>query len=263
MFRLQASVPSSLTSTVSGIRSRTSCVKESALFQASRVDGLRVAVVDDEPLARSRMNRLLSSVGGPSVQVVLECRSAEEFLSRGPQATLDAAFVDVEMPGGDGLEAVTRWPGRRPQIIVVTAHQEHALRAFEARAIDYLTKPVSEVRLRQALDRARAYRLNALLSQSHSLAGATPGPALSSRQLEILALVAENRSNKEIGRALNLSHFTVRNHLSTLYRLFGVDGRRGLMDRAAQARAVRPHDREAVSRAHDMHGWTGAAGAAL
>lgn len=232
------------------------------MFQESSVDGLRVAVVDDEPLARSRMVRLLASVGGPSVQVVLECGSADEFLSRGPQATLDAAFVDVEMPGGDGLEAVSRWSGRRPQIIVVTAHLEHALRAFEARAIDYLTKPVSEVRLRQALDRAYTYRQNALQNRSHPPAGAVSGPALTSRQLEILTLVAEHRSNKEIGRALNLSHFTVRNHLSALYRLFGVDGRRGLMDRAARAGAMPAPDREALPRAHDARGWTGAAGAA-
>lgn len=209
------------------------------LVQRAHIDGLRVAVVDDEPIARMRLGRLLSVVGGPSVQVVLECGTAEEFLSSGPGAKLDAAFVDIEMPGGDGLDAVARWPGRPPQIVIVTAHQEHALRAFDARAIDYLTKPVSENSLREALDRACAYRLRTLLRRSQT-GPALAGVALSSRQVEILRLVSDRRSNKEIGRILELSHFTVRNHLSALYRLFGVDGRHDLLVRASAAGVLRP-----------------------
>lgn len=210
------------------------------MVQGAIVDGLRVAVVDDEPIARSRLSRLLSRVGGPSVKVVLECGTADEFLSVGPMSALDAAFVDVEMPGGDGLDAVTRWPGRRPQFIIVTAHEEHALRAFNARAIDYLTKPVSESRLRDSLDRAYAYRLRSLIRHSQTASAAPSDVALTSRQVEILRLVSDQRSNKEIGRALELSHFTVRNHLSALYRLFGVNRRRDLMVRASAAGALLP-----------------------
>lgn len=202
-------------------------------------DRLRVAVVDDEPLARSRLCRLLSIVGGPSIQVVLQCGTADEFLTAGPAAMLDAAFVDIEMPGGDGLEAVTRWPtGRRPLIIVVTAHLEHALRAFDARAIDYLSKPVSEIRLRETLDRAYAYRSGTL--PRPQAAPASSGVILSSRQVEILQLLSDQRSNKEIGRALELSHFTVRNQLSALYRLFDVDKRHELLARAAATGVLKP-----------------------
>ena len=222
-------------------------------------DGLRVAVVDDEPIARSRLSRLLSMVGGPSIEVVLQCGTANEFLTAGPAAMLDAAFVDIEMPGGDGLEAVTRWPTeRRPLIIVVTAHLEHAVRAFDARAIDYLSKPVSETRLRETLDRAYTYRSGTL--PRPEAAPASSGLILSSRQVEILQLLSDQRSNKEIGRALDLSHFTVRNQLSALYRLFGVDKRHELLVRATAIgvlkadRAAAMSDDGSSSGAADDHG---------
>lgn len=181
------------------------------------------------------MRRLLSAVGGGAVNVVLECGTADEFLSQGPGASLDAAFVDIEMPGADGFDALRRWPGEPPQIVIVTAHPQHALRAYNARAIDYLTKPVCPDRLRLALERAHLYRLKSLPSHAFGTTGLLSDAALTSRQMEILRLVAEQRSNKEIGRALNLSHFTVRNHLSALYRLFGVSGRRGLVHRVTRA----------------------------
>lgn len=206
------------------------------LVQSAYVDGLRVAVVDDEPIARSRLSRLLSVVGGPSIEVVLQCGTAHEFLALGPTAMLDVAFVDIEMPGGDGLDAVTGWTAaQRPQMVIVTAHHEHALRAFDARAIDYLTKPVLEGRLREALDRAYAYR-----PSTHQLPKSTalPDICLTSRQVQMLQLLSKRRSNKEIGRALELSHFTVRNQLSALYRLFGVDRRHDLLVRAAATGAL-------------------------
>lgn len=209
------------------------------MVEVSEIGGLRVAIVDDEPIARSRLRRLLNSVGESRIQVALECGSAEEFLSSGPDAALDAAFVDIEMPGGDGLDAIENWPGVKPHMVVVSAHPQHALRAFNARAIDYLTKPVSEARLREALDRAYTYRPT--LISGH---GADRPPVriidLTPRQREILQLLADRRSNKEIARLLAVSPFTVRNHLSVLYRLFGVQSRRSLLASALQLGAVEP-----------------------
>lgn len=159
------------------------------------------------------------------------------------------------MPGADGFEALRRWPGEPPQIVIVTAHPQHALRAYNARAIDYLTKPVCPDRLRLALERAHLYRLKSPSDHALGSAGLLSDVALTSRQMEILRLVAEQRSNKEIGRALNLSHFTVRNHLSALYRLFGVSGRRGLVHRVTRAAAPPAIPLEA-SRTSTENGWT-------
>ena len=213
------------------------------MIHVGETGGLRVAIVDDEAIARSRLRRLLNSVGGSRIKVALECGSAEEFLSSGPYAALDAAFVDIEMPGRDVLDAIESWPGTMPHVVVVSAHPQHALRAFNARAIDYLTKPVSEARLREALDRAYTYRpipTSADGADKHI----TRVVHLTRRQGEILDLLAADKSNKEIARVLAVSPFTIRNHLTVLYRLFGVQCRRTLLASALQLGAVEPSDGE-------------------
>ena len=114
---------------------------------------LRVAIVDDEPIARSRLRRLLDGIDSPASTILAECGSAEAILLQGSSLPLDAVFIDIEMPGGSGLTVPERWQGRRPEFVFVTAHHEHALKAFDLQAADYLTKPMSEKRLRQTLTR--------------------------------------------------------------------------------------------------------------
>ena len=114
---------------------------------------LRAAIVDDEPLARARMRRLLHSVGGGLVDVVAECVDVQELLATAGSTPLDVLFLDIEMPGGDGFTALDGWQGPRPQVVFVTAYAEHGVRAFDQRATDYLLKPVSAERLRDTLSR--------------------------------------------------------------------------------------------------------------
>ncbi|MEP7262265.1 MAG: LytTR family DNA-binding domain-containing protein [Usitatibacter sp.] len=116
---------------------------------------LRVAIVDDEPLARARLRRLLQTLGGVNLEIACECADGDELLQVAAAQPLDALFLDIEMPGGDGFSVLDRWPGPRPVVVFVTAYGEHGVRAFDARAIDYLMKPVSPERLRETLDRAR------------------------------------------------------------------------------------------------------------
>jgi two-component system LytT family response regulator len=115
---------------------------------------VRVLVVDDEPLARSGVVRLLG--GDPGIEVVGECgdgRSAvEAILSRKP----DLVILDVQMPELDGFEVLRALePEQRPEVIFVTAYDQHALRAFEVHAIDYLLKPFDDARFSEAIARAR------------------------------------------------------------------------------------------------------------
>jgi len=121
---------------------------------------LRVLVADDEPLARKRLTDLLSREA--DVEVVAECTNGTDAESAIRTLTPDVALLDVQMPGLDGLAvARTLTPGAlRPVIIFVTAHEEHALRAFELQATDYLLKPCPPARLHQALVRARALLAN-------------------------------------------------------------------------------------------------------
>jgi two-component system LytT family response regulator len=115
---------------------------------------LRAVVVDDEPLARARLRRLLAQ--HPEVDVLADCGSGEESIATLQALRPDVAFLDIRMPDMDGFDVLDALgPQRPPQVVFVTAYSEHAVRAFEARALDYLLKPVSAERLKQALERLR------------------------------------------------------------------------------------------------------------
>ncbi len=116
---------------------------------------MRVIIVDDEPLSRTRLRSLLKD--HDDVQVVADCEDADEAIRVIRVEKPELVFLDVQMPGFDGfqvLECLEVTPA--PAIIFVTAHAQHAVRAFEAAAVDYLLKPFDEQRLGKALDRARA-----------------------------------------------------------------------------------------------------------
>ena len=115
---------------------------------------LRVLVVDDEPLARGGVRARLSTQ--PDVQVIGECADGESALAAMRAQRPDLVFIDVQMPGLNGLDALERMPvSERPLAILLTAHAQFALRAFAVHALDYLLKPVDEDRFADALDRAR------------------------------------------------------------------------------------------------------------
>jgi DNA-binding LytR/AlgR family response regulator len=117
--------------------------------------GLRVLVVDDEAPARAGLAWLLDRE--PSVASVAVASNATQALRALHREETDVVFLDVRMPGLHGLD-LARVLGRfaaPPQVVFVTAHEEHAVEAFELRACDYLLKPVRAERLREALARVR------------------------------------------------------------------------------------------------------------
>ena len=114
---------------------------------------MKVLVVDDEAPARRRLIRMLES--HDDVEVVAEAQDGLEALERLESHAPDLILLDIQMPGLDGL-AMARGHGRvLPTLIFVTAHDEHALAAFEVGAVDYLLKPVTRERLAAALERVR------------------------------------------------------------------------------------------------------------
>lgn len=114
---------------------------------------LKALLVDDEVPARSELRYLLGEAGG--VEVVGEAGSASEALQLIKAIPYDVVFLDVDMPGLTGIELaeVLTELLRPPAIIFVTAHSEHAVKAFEVAAADYLVKPVEIQRLRLAVER--------------------------------------------------------------------------------------------------------------
>lgn len=115
---------------------------------------LRIITVDDERVALRRLGRLLAR--HDAVEIVAECADGLSAVAAVRQHQPDVLFLDVQMPGLTGFEVLRELKGARmPVVIFVTAYDEFALEAFEARAIDYLLKPFGEARVAQALERAR------------------------------------------------------------------------------------------------------------
>ncbi|MEO6528257.1 MAG: LytTR family DNA-binding domain-containing protein [Gemmatimonadaceae bacterium] len=115
---------------------------------------MNVLLVDDEPLARRRLRRMLAEAG--HVVVVAECGSGTSALEALRAHQVDLVFLDIQMPGVDGFVVADSLNGPdAPMVVFVTAYDSHALRAFETRALDYLLKPVRAERLAAALTRAR------------------------------------------------------------------------------------------------------------
>ena len=139
---------------------------------------IRTLVVDDEPPARNRLRKLLAQE--PDVDIIGECDNGSEAIARIRQEQPDVVFLDLHMPQCSGFEVVRALPSESlPAIVFVTAHDQHAVEAFEVEATDYLLKPFTRARLQAAVRRVRQ-RLEAPAPTraSHPPAAETPLPCL-------------------------------------------------------------------------------------
>jgi len=115
---------------------------------------ITACIVDDEELARRGVRSRLAT--RDDVRVVAECASGREAVDAIAEYGPDLVFLDVQMPGLDGFDVIEEiGPEQMPVVIFVTAYDEHALRAFDVHALDYLLKPIDEERLHEAIDRAK------------------------------------------------------------------------------------------------------------
>jgi two-component system, LytTR family, response regulator len=114
---------------------------------------MHVLVVDDEELARDRLRRLLE--GCADVSIVGEARDGEEAIEKIVELRPHVVFLDIEMPGCNGLEVVRSLAAPRPKIVYCTGYDQYAVDAFELHAADYLLKPVTRARLESCLERLR------------------------------------------------------------------------------------------------------------
>ncbi len=187
----------------------------SADAQAPESSPLRVVVVDDEPIARRRLITMLSREAG--VEVVGECDDGATAAPVISSVDPDVVFLDVRMPEIDGFSLLSVLPrSRRPVIVFVTAYAEHAVRAFDVDAVDYLLKPYDRLRLAKALARVRTSLVSVedrqLRAEVRALADtvrdavhasatrgegtleASPGAAGSSRTLDRVAVTIGRRT---------------------------------------------------------------------
>jgi two-component system LytT family response regulator len=115
---------------------------------------IKTLIVDDEPLARERLENLLAPI--EDIEIVGQCRDGEEAVTAIHDTTPDLVFLDIQMPNMSGFDVIDAVGAESmPLVIFVTAYDQHALRAFQVRALDYLLKPFDRERFNDALQRAR------------------------------------------------------------------------------------------------------------
>ena len=154
---------------------------------------LRVLIVDDEPIARRILQQELECLS--NVEVVGEAANGEVALAKISELSPDLLFLDIQMPVMGGFEVLNRITGgHMPVVVMVTAFDQYAIRAFEAGAVDYLLKPVGQMRLQQSV--ARAVRLSrnplAVAEEMAQLQQLAPAPG---------AARADAQPRKIVGRA--------------------------------------------------------------
>ena len=115
---------------------------------------IKVLIVDDEMPARKRLRQLLANHN--DLEIVGEAETGVQAMELAGELKPDLMLLDIQMPGCSGIDVAACLPKPRPHVIFCTAHDQHAVDAFELHAVDYLLKPISRARLGEALDRVRS-----------------------------------------------------------------------------------------------------------
>ena len=129
---------------------------------------IRVLIVDDEPLARQGLKLRLQAHN--DVEIVGECSNGLDAVTTIPQQNPDLVFLDIQMPELNGFQVIHKLRELKqamPLIVFVTAYDSYAIKAFDIHALDYVLKPIDDVRLQQALNKVRSY-IDAQQSESHT-----------------------------------------------------------------------------------------------
>jgi two-component system, LytTR family, response regulator len=157
---------------------------------------IRTLIVDDEPVARQVLRDELGTF--EDVEILGEAANGVEALSEIARLRPDLVLLDLEMPGMSGFDVIQRLPETAlPVVVIVTAYDRHAIRAFEAGALDYLLKPVKRERLEKALERARDLRgKTGAVAESLAHLSEVPRPAHT-----VAGAPAVARGRKVVGRA--------------------------------------------------------------
>ncbi|HJD83011.1 response regulator transcription factor [Kitasatospora aureofaciens] len=199
---------------------------------------VRVFLLDDHEVVRRGVHDLLD--GEPGLVVVGEAATAEQALVRVPALRPDVAVLDVRLGDGDGVSVCRELRSRMPDLacLMLTSFddEEALLDAVMAGAAGYVLKRISGTDLvaavrtvasgRSMLDPGAATRLlNRLRSDAEPARPVTAGPALTAREQEVLALIGEGLTNRQIGERLYLAEKTVKNHVSRLLAKLGVERR--------------------------------------
>lgn len=191
---------------------------------------IRVLIVDDHPVVRDGLRGMFA--GEPDFEVVGEASSGVEAVARTATYDPDVVLMDLRMPGGDGVAAIRAMGGRgsRAQVLVLTTYDSDrdVLAALDAGATGYLLKDARQDELFRAVRaaaRGETVLTPSVATQLVNRVRSPEGPTLTSRELEILGLVANGASNQQAAAQLFISESTVKTHLVHTYEKLGVSHR--------------------------------------
>jgi DNA-binding NarL/FixJ family response regulator len=200
---------------------------------------INVLIADDHPVVRSGLAGMLAAE--PDLNVLGEAENGEQAVAMAAALRPDVVLMDLRMPGTDGAAATARLSREQPdvRVLILTTYDTDTdiLRAVEAGAIGYLLKDASRSELADAVRAAaRGETVLApaaaasLRSRVRTQVGGSapvrpPSPALTAREVQVLELVAEGRTNAEVGKALYIGEATVKTHLLRVFGKLGVDDR--------------------------------------
>jgi DNA-binding NarL/FixJ family response regulator len=193
---------------------------------------IRLLVADDHAVVRAGLAQLVSAFAG--VELVGEAANGEEAVELALAREPDVVLMDLEMPILDGIEATRRIveesPGTAVVVLTSFSDRERILHALDAGAIGYLLKDAEPEELRRAIEAAARGESPLDPKAARTLLGArraaaAAADALSEREREVLAMVAEGLPNKLIARRLGISEKTVKAHLTSAFRRIGVTDR--------------------------------------
>lgn len=188
---------------------------------------IKLLVVDDHAVVRAGFSAVLGRQLG--LDVAGSVQSGEEALSFLERSPVDVLLLDLHMPGMSGIETLLALQGHRcpPKVIVISNLEpdEDICRAVEAGAMGYLPKDLSCAEIVEAVYAVHSGKSHFPQCITDRVRERKSQPSLSRRELEILEMVAKGLTNKEIGRAIQVSHFTVRNHVRHIIAKLEVGGR--------------------------------------
>ena len=202
---------------------------------------IRILVADDHPVVRDGLVAMLSTQ--PDFQVVAEASSGQEAVEKAAALQPDVVLLDLEMPGMDGVEALKRLQARYPALraLVFTAFDtdERILGAVRAGAQGYLLKGAPREELFHAIrvvSRGGSLLQPVVASKllQHMSDGTLKAPALTRRELEVLALLGQGMSNREIAESLVISERTAKFHVSSILSKLGASNRTEAVSIAVQ-----------------------------
>ena len=211
------------------------------------MDPVRILIADDHPLYRSGLRGLLAAV--PETEVVGEASTGEETITLADQLQPDVVIMDLQMPGSNGIAATRAIVQANPHVgvLVVTMFEDDrsVFAAMRAGARGYVLKDTDEEEMLRAIravgngeaifSPAIARRVLAFFGDARQAVAERIFPELTEREREVLALIAQGRSNPQIAADLALSPKTVRNHISNIFSKLQVADRAEAIIRARDA----------------------------